>query len=429
MGERPTLFAFFTTAIAQGAAAIGGVALAAALGRIGGPAQLGMFTVMLALLGVLGMLARRGQGSLLTRAVAWAMHKDGPAAAVTLLALALRRVVVPSLLLGAAGSVLLWSGVFGTPYPGSVLTLPLALLMVTTLSVVGGYARGSARPWLAPLFEMGGISLVTVALLVAMLTAWGRPPVIAVMIAFLFSMFLIIGLAVALARRDLPRGAEAFRPTEDQRNELHRGQIPFTLIAVASFLMQSGSFLLGAPFLTEADLGLLRAAERLALLVVFPMLAIMPVIAPRIVRLARGGDGVELCRVMSRAILASGGLGAPVLLALVVWPERALAVIGAEFGAAGGYLRIMALAQFVAALLGPLAVLLEMSGGERVSMWINLGALAVAFGLIPVLCSTYGAMGFVIAYFAVIVSRICLVALVITFARKHVLIRPGKLLA
>lgn len=411
------VFLFTATASSQGISALGGLALAVLVGRIGGPEQLGMFTVVLGLLGTLGILARRGLGSLLMRAVAWAMHKDGPGAALTLLRLAVRRVLVPSLLLGAAGSALLFSGMFGAPYPGSVFAFPFALLMVTVLSIVAGYARGSARPWLAPLFEMGGISLVTVALLMGMLAALSHPPAVGVIIVFLIAMLLLTVIAAQLARRDLPSGTKVLYPTEDQHEELHRGQITFTLIAVASFLVQSGSFLMAAPFLGEADLGLLRAAERLALLVSFSVLAINPVIAPRIVRLARDGDGPGLRRLTTGAMALSGGIAAPVLLVLLIWPERALALMGTEFIAAGDYLRIMALAQFAAALLGPLAMLLNMSGRERVSMWINLGTLALALGLISILCSAYGSLGFAIAYSAVIVIRFGLIGVGVLFGR------------
>lgn len=401
------------TMLAQGLTGLGGIALAAALGRVGGPEVLGMFTIMLSLLGVLGMLARRGQSSLLMRAVAWALHTDGRGAALTLLALAVRRVLIPSLVTGAVGSALLWSGVFRTPYPGSVVALPIALLLVTILSVFAGYARGCARPWLAPVFEMGGVSLVTVAILSALLAVWGKPSAEDVLVVFLLAIVLLTGLAMVLAYRDRPQDADLFQPSQDQRDELSRGQIAFTLIAFSSFLVQSGSFLLAAPVLSATDLGLLRAAERLALLVSFPMLAIRPVIGPRMVRLARNGDGTKLRRGTLLAMLASGGTALPFLLVLFVWPERALDFIGTEFAAAVPYVRIMALAQFVVAVLGPLVGLLHMTGRERVSMWINLGMLALATVLVPSFSVAYGAPGFALTYAAIITMRVAMIAVTV----------------
>ena len=77
-------------------------------------------------------------------------------------------------------------------------------------------------------------------------------------------------------------------------------------------------------------------------------------------RLARGGEEGRLRRVTRSAMLLSGTFGVLVLIAVQVWPERALALMGEEFGVAASYLRIMALAQFATALLGPLSVLLNM---------------------------------------------------------------------
>jgi len=180
--------------------------------------------------------------------------------------------------------------------------------------------------------------------------------------------------------------------------------------------MQSGSFLIAAPFLSENDLGFLRAAERLALLVSFSVLAINPVITPRIVQFSRGGETVGLRRVTMRAGMASTGIGACVLLPLLIWPEQTLSLMGAEFGAAADYLRLMALTQFVAAMLGPLSPVLNMSGRERAAMWINVVALVLALGLIPLLCAEYGALGFAVAYSVVVVARLALVAAVVAAA-------------
>lgn len=407
------MLAVVVTASAHGIASLGGIALAAGLARIGGSELLGRFTVFITLLGFFAVVARRGQSSLMIRAVSWILHTDGKAAALTLLASAIKRIVVPSILLGAVGSIVLWSEVLGRPYPGSVVALPFALLMITALSIVGGYARGSARPWLAPLFEMGGISLVTVVLLVVMLAAFKHTPAITVMIAFFAAMLLLVGVAVVLARRDLPRGTKILRSTDSQLDELRRGQIHFTLIAVASFMIQSGMFLLAAPFLSETDLGLLRGAERLALVVSFPVLAINPVIAPRIVRLARGGDATGLRRVALRVVVASSGLATCVLLPLLIWPDRALALLGTEFEAAAPYLRLMALTQFLASIIGPLAMVLNMSGREGVSMWINLGTLTLALAIVPLLCLVYGAIGFVVAYAALTMLRLGLIGMIV----------------
>ncbi|MGR3462544.1 MAG: lipopolysaccharide biosynthesis protein [Roseovarius sp.] len=408
---------FCATGATQVLAAVGGLLLAVVIARTGGPEQLGMFTVMLTLLGVLGMIARRGQGSLLTRGVAWALHEKGVCASVSLLLLAIRRIFLSAIVLGLAGSGLLSSGILGSPFPGAVHFLPIMLFLVTALALFAAYARGSARPWLAPVFELGGISCLTVLLLMPSLVRGSHLTSAGVMSGFLLSMLLLALIAGVITRVDHPVKRGMLFPEARLREELSQGQVPFTLIALAGFLIQSGSFLLAAPFLSEAELGLLRGAERLALLVSFCTLVINPMIAPGIVRLSRGGDPNALRRLTSQAMLASTGIAVCVLLPLLIWPERALALLGAEFGTATRYLRIMALAQFAAALLGPLAMILHMTGRERVSMWANLATLAVAAALVPGLSLTHGAFGFALAYAVIIVTRLGLIGGAILLTR------------
>lgn len=416
---------FGATTMAQCFGALGGLALASVLAQMAGPSLLGSFTVMLSILGVLSMLSRRGQGSLLTRAVAWALHAEGSAAAVTLLVLAVRRIVLPSLILGVVGSVLLWSGIFGQPFPGSLVAFPFALVLTTALALFAGYARGSERPWAAPMFELGGISMLTVGLLTLALVAMTDVTPLTVTAIFLISMLCMIGISVIVISRDLPDGSGLLHPSNDHRRELQHGQIPFTLIAIASFLVQSGSFLIAAPFLAQADLGLLRAAERLALLVSFPVLAITPLIVPQVVRFARLGDATGLRRTLMGAMGASGVIGASVLLLLLFWPARALALMGEEFIEAVPYLQIMAVAQFVVAVISPLIGFLHSAGHERLSMWINLGALALALGLIPILCTVFGALGFALAYSAVIIVRFGLIGLTVALRATPLPVHKG----
>lgn len=390
----------------RGMGALGSVLLSLIIARMYGPEALGHFAVFLSLSGVLSILSLRGMDMLLIRSVAWADHRMNSEVSVSLLRSCIKKIAIPSLLLSALGSAMLASTLLGVPYLEGAALLPLILPLQTGLALVSGYAKGKSRAWLAPMFETGGISLVAALFLSIFFVRTGDTSGgVSLMLVFSAAMVLMVIAAVVMLLHDIPRPRRLPVPTDLQRSELRNGQVDFTVIALAVFITQAGSFLLAAPFLTEADLGLLRAVERLALLVSFPVLAINPVIAPRIAKLSRGGDAVGLRRLVLRAILATGGIAACALMPLLVWPERALALMGAEFAAAAPYLRVMALAQFLAALAGPLMVLLNMSGRERASMWINVGTLALAVALFPALSLAYGAYGFAGAYAAIIALR------------------------
>jgi O-antigen/teichoic acid export membrane protein len=394
---------------ARGCGMLGGVLLSIVVARLTGTEGLGSFAVFLGVIGSLGILARRGQDRLLIRAVAIWDCKAHTGTTIALLFHGISKALIPSILLGVLGSALLASGLVGTAFPTAVGSMPIALPLLTILALISGYTKGRSRAWLAPLFEIGGVSLIAgIALIVISFYA----PISSgslVMWALIGALLFLLLTAAAMILRDMPNDFHIPILDRDQKAELRAGEVDFTLIALATFLTQAGAFLLAAPFLPEADLGLLRAAERLALLVSFSVLAINPVIAPRIVRLSRGGDPIRLRRLTGRAMLASTGIAACVLVPLVIWPGPALALMGPEFTAAVPYLRVMACAQLLAAAIGPLAMMLNMSGRERLSMWINLATLALAAALVPGLSLAYGATGFAVAYAAIILARTLLV--------------------
>lgn len=391
---------------AQGLAALGGVALSTALGRLGGPELLGRFTVVVTLLGALAIVARRGQGVLLTRASAWAASNEGRGAATCLLFFAIKRVVISSIIVGLAGSALLVSGLFGTPYPGAPIAMPLAVFLVAVLAILAGYARGTGRPWLAPLLEIGGVSLLTVVMAVCVTWIWGEPSARQVLELFVIALLVLAGAGLVSARRDFSPEVDATR----YRHELVRGEIEFTVIAIGSFLIKSGSFVIAAAFLNDETIGLLRAAERFAVLITLPVLAINPVLVSRLVPAIRGRDMYRERRLVSGAMCAAACTAGPVFLVLLVWPETVLRVMGSDFGAATTYLRILASLHFLLAVLGPLPMQLNMAGGERQSMWIHVLSLLIAIILMPILCTLYGGSGFIMAYGAANLIRIgCIV--------------------
>lgn len=402
---------------ARGAGVLGGVLLSFVVARYAGAEGLGQFAVFLSLLGALAILARHGMDTLLIRAVSWAEVSTVPGTQVAQLLHGVIRVLLPATLLGGAGSCLLASGWLGAPFPGTIVLMPFMVPLLSVLALVSGYAKGRSRAWLAPLFEIGGISMLTVLFIIALALITPAIDGLEISGGFVTALVVLVLVAGSMIWHDSSYAVEFQELDEQQKEELSKGQMDFTLIALAYFLTQAGVFVLAAPFLSEVELGLLRAAERLAFLVSFSLLVIDPIISPRIVRLSRSGDASGLRRLMQRSMLASMVISACVLLPLLVWPERVLELMGSEFAEAAGYLRIMALIQFAVAVLGPLAVLLNMTGRERVSMWINLGTLALALCLIPLLSVTYGSYGFVIAYSAVIVTRLGLVGASALFGR------------
>lgn len=407
--RRRRLLSFGGGLVTRGMAALGASFLSIAIGRTLGPAELGEFSVFVSLLAIGAIFGRRGLDMILMREVAVADLSASPGMRVSLLRAALR-IAAPSLLVVAAvGAALLLSGVFGPLMPGSVVFCLLCIPMLGALMLISGYMKGAGQNWLAPLFEIGGVSLFACAVILAA-AATGTTLRGDFVLATLAGAMLFSGaIGGILIQRD---GREAVQPsTVEMKQHLDRGQLTFTIITLSALVAQSGSFLIVAPFLDANELGLVRAAERLALIVSFPALVIRPYIAPRVVQYMQNGTRRSMIGLLRRSAFAGITVAAIPLIVLLLFPVQALALFGDGFAGAAPYLRTLAAAHAVILLLSPISTVLNMGGGERANMWIGIATLIASAALFPLLSIAFGAWGFVVAYAGVAVFRVLLVAI------------------
>lgn len=397
---------------ARGGAALGGMLFSLLVARTAGAEGLGQFAVFTALLGTLSLLALHGADTAIVRTVAWADAQGKTGSAIGILWHSAMTVLLMAVGLGVIGSWILASELLGTPFPGAVALMPVALVIQSALALAAGYAKGRSRPWLAPTFEIGGVSFFAAFFLFMLSDTPFILEGIGVMGTFIAALGLSATTAsvmILLDRRENPQ----WRADKQQKADMRSGRIDFTLIGAATFVAQAGSFLLAAPFLSESDLGLLRAAERLAIVVSFSVLVIDPIIAPRIVKLSRAGEHKRLDWTIVRSMLLSAAIASPILVLLLIWPGTILRLMGPDFISAGVHLRIMALTHFVTAILGPLSMVLNMTYRERKSMWVSLMTMGLAVTAIPALSYFYGANGFVAAYCGIILLRLSIIGILV----------------
>lgn len=405
----------------RGVVALGGMLFSVLVARLAGPSSLGQIAVFIGLLGALANLARRGQDMLVARAVARAEQIPNGADPVSLLTFSLLRIIGSSIIVAILGAGLLASGILGERAPGTGLIFLIALPLMSVVTLVSGYMKGAGRAGISNLFQSGGVLLLASPIFLGLLRALSFDA--AMLWSIVIAMVFLCAAALVMVARDAARGAG--RPTPlavDQRTELTVGELDFAIIASSAFLVQAGTFVLAAPFLSAHALGLARAAERLAQLIGFPMLAICPIIAPMIARLAHQGEATGLRRLTFKATAAGLILALPPAAFFLIFPRTALNLMGDGFGAASGYLVVMTVASLVLAASSPFAVVLNMGGGERRTMWINLLALVVAIALLAGLSHFYGGWGFVWAYaILALVRSLPIIAL----AMKHMSAADG----
>ena len=395
-----TAFRFLAVFFSRSVSALGGMLFSITVARITGPAALGQIAVFMGVLGIGAQIACRGQDMILLRVAA---HEADPVTGkshTALLLASFRRIVLSSLIVGSVGAALMHSALLGAMLPNADLLLAIAMPAYSGLALVAAYYKGSDRAWFAPMFEIGGMSLVASAI---MLLAWVGLPVNP-LASLALAIVLLVVVAVTLVMIDRLEELQV-PPYHLDASLLRSGQIDFMLIGLATFAMQAGAFMFVGPFLASEVIGQLRAAERFAAVITFPQAAISPFIAPRIVRATRDGNTGALRRVTLRAMVFSGAAGCVPCAAMVFTPTIFLSLMGKSFVDSGIFLTVLALVNLGVVICLPLNMVLAMGGNERTAMWINLFGLVGVVSLYPLLSYLLGAPGFLLAYAFVLLGR------------------------
>ncbi|MDE2561267.1 MAG: hypothetical protein KGL48_03375 [Sphingomonadales bacterium] len=398
-------FRLLATFGGRGVSAIGGMLFSVAVARAAGAAALGQMAILFGILGVASAIACRGYDMILLRSTAREVDPETGRGAVAILYRAFVRVVPGAVVAGVLAALVAYSGALGTMMPDTALAMLIALPLLTLLMLVAAFFKGLDKAWFAPMFEIGGISLVASPLVFAARLGGPANPVWSIVAAAV----LLAMIAAVLVRREASFG---HKPAQDPAVLLQGGQVDFMLIGLATFVVQAGAFTFVGTALAQDTIGLLRAAERFAMVVSFPTLAVSPFIAPRIARHARDGNVDGLIRVSRKAVIASIAAGGAPFLAMQFASGPLLSLMGPGFVAAAPYLHAMALAHMVLVATNPFAMLLAMSGRERPAMWINIVALVAAVVSYPGFSALFGPWGFVAAYVLVAVARSLAIAAV-----------------
>ena len=383
--------------VSRGLSAVGGIVFSIAVARTGAADALGQTAIFLGLIGIGSIVAKRGMDTLLLKAVAQRDTGKSRRDLIPYLFDVMKRSALPSGLVACGVAAILATGIFGEIQGGAGVSAALIPVAVG-LAHVAAYVKGTGRAWIAPIFEIGGISLLATVILLLF-------PVMPIA-ALLWGAVCVAAIAAALIRRDLTRSGS--EPVPVGAIDWRQGRIDFTIIALATFLVSAGSFVLGGLFLDAQTLGLLRAAERLALIVSFPVLAIEPFISARIVR-ARHDDNIgQLRKTVTLAVVAGAALGIGPAVVLLVAPQWCLSLMGPGFDGAAGYLRTLAGLHLFVVVFSPFVTVLNLAGTERQAMKINIGVLILGVTLFTVLTIAFGAVGFLVAYCMVMLIKLCL---------------------
>lgn len=186
-----------------------------------------------------------------------------------------------------------------------------------------------------------------------------------------------------LLTRVLRREAEPAPPSYELGRWI-RTALPFMVIG-GMFVInaRTSGLMLGALESTTA-VGLYVPASRAADLIAMVLLAVNTAFAPTLARLFAQGKKQQLEHTVARSTRMITLVSLPVALALIVFGDVFLAVIGPEFTAARTALTILSVGQLVNAATGTVGTLLNMTGHQGdVARAVGFGAISnVALNLL-----------------------------------------------
>lgn len=274
----------------------------------------------------------------------------------------------------------------------AVAVLPLALSMIHADSL-RGLKNIAASQWIKTVL----ISLGTLALLFPFVRLWGATGAVA---AYLASVVLTAVVAGWLWHRAL--GTRGISALVDATGSLTKGKIfssslpLFSVALLGLVIQQAGTISLGI-WGTVDEVGIFNVANRLAALLLFPLMAMISILTPKFAAMHRQNNVQGLTRLARSSSRVLTCFAVPVSLGVALSSRFILSLFGQEFSEGYIVLNILLVGVVVNASTGAVAELLMMSGHEKVvSLGLALSALLTIL-LCLILVPFHGDVGAAIA--------------------------------
>lgn len=384
------------------------VGVGIALARILSPRGYGEFAFAMSATSILGVFAAFGFPLLLTREIATA-DATGDWTRARRLMISSNTTVFFALLLmvpAGVGAAFAWPNLdlgfrvtiavaFGYLLFNTFGQLRGAILMGLRRVIVGQVGQMCIQP--ALLLLIVGVWVVVGVRALTPAGALGAATASAALVYLLNSV---------LARKLRPAGmaAHSSSPRVPGERWLVRA-LPFALLS-GLYLFNSQIDVVMLGFLSRhSSVGLYRVAANGAALIPLVLAGVNPVLGPAFARHFALGEYRRLRRLMKIGALLSLAGAMPGVLAYILFGK---AILGWVFGAAylGAWIPLVVLTcgQFVNAAMGPVGLILNMTGHERETMWAMFAAAGLNVALNAVLVPHYGPLGAALATATSLVS-------------------------
>ncbi|MGZ5464378.1 MAG: lipopolysaccharide biosynthesis protein [Thermoanaerobaculia bacterium] len=399
---------FVATMAVRGGAALGGLAWSFVIARFAGPERVGDFFLAFALILGCAAVARFGSDLGLMRFAGRDEHRHTRS-------MLLRAALSAAFLLSALLASLVFllreplAIAFGSSRIAPILSpMSWSLLAFAPTLVFMSFLKAVRRPTTAMLFETGGVMALSAGVLVVLtqIVGWGASSFV-VGVSFALACALSLLAAAVITREWLlipPIGSrEVVREYETTRH-IYMGT------ELVGYIDPIGGTLIAGLFLSASELGLWKVAEKIATLLYFAMIVVNSITGPMIATEFFRANQAGVRTIIRRATRYAVIVALPIFVVLSIAPGRVLAIFGDEFVVAVPILRVLAVAQFIRVVCGPVVVLLNVTNQARavrnVALFWNVLGLLLYVAAVPKL----GAVGAAYAAAAAMIGQHIVIA-------------------
>jgi O-antigen/teichoic acid export membrane protein len=399
MEKRQTL----ATMVIRVCGLIFGAVATAIIARLLQPEKFGEYAFVLAVVTVLSMPLAFGLRQTLVREISYARAHAGTGHSVQIWAWALHRAIWATGVFAVALAVWIAWGI-NDPALQWHMALGLGIyLLLPAPKLLSGVLHGMGHTVQSQLPEHVLRPLLTITVL-AVVWITGEAPSLSVSAALLiFALTLLADAALSLVL--LKRGSDfRFWPQRRGQSKITQGRaltistLSFGAIASVQLINNNLDIVMLGILSTDAQVGLYKSATVLSTITVFGLGAVNTVIMPQIAKMHAEGNSTQLQTMITKAarIITAFGIGG----ALIIWAfggALLTVIFDDSFGGAYWALVILTLGQLANACFGPVALVLNMTGHQKLTLIGVSAAVLVNATLNLALVPRYGMEGAAIA--------------------------------
>lgn len=370
---------------------LSGLLISLVVSRLLGAEGTGTYYLALSIMLVFATLARMGFDNTIVRVVAgYTVNKEWSYVAYVM-SYVTRVVIFSSVIL----SLVLflsseWAVVAIFNNESLLVSAQIAVLGVLPVAVMWINAegmRGVRSIAISQWVKFVQVQLISLILLVPFIYMWGVGGAIAsYTVAAILSAFMS---AIWWKRKLLQElVSESKVDTEKIRVTLYESSRPLFMVSITGLIMQhSGTLLLGA-WGTIESVGIFAIASKVSALLMFPLMAVVSILAPKFSAMYKKGDIAGLERLVKESSGLLTVLVIPVAIIVSLLSDEVLGLFGPEFANGRDVLIILLLGVVVNTMSCGVSNLLMMTGNEKdvrnVSVLVSAMVIAMHAVVIPV---------------------------------------------